>query len=893
MENGGLSEVISDYISSLERMKELLLKTGDIMPNKKDITVEDQKRAAYALNMCTVSVSQIIDYDDINILEQEYEAILNNLNLEQIPKDDALLHILKQLLDTITYFRIEEGDKQLLEKEYQQKMKNAIWTAAPNFGLLLAGGSPLTMAVSLASQVGIGYMNYRRNKAEYDLEHGRQLWQLQRTAIEQFNGLRRELFDTAWRLADTYNFPDEYRLTEKQIKQYNKILMDQDEIRKYERLESIKDKFEAYPPFWYFIGNVANFIAGNQKIQISNVTRKEYRQKAMRYFEKYEEINELSILREDSLAAACALEHIDLLMLESEPDINKVNQLLHIAVEMSGNSCDILEICAITYLRMGEKRNAEKILKMLVNEDYNSVINAQMLSAIYVKERNRSDYELLSARVGGDYLYPMPKEDNQDIKFLESEFGRKQKMILKQKYKIVLENLVNKYAIEWNKITSNFELGNNYPEEFFFDSPSARTKRENKARQLFLQKEKKEIYQEQMVNVNYELNILRILNELYDVIFHFRCFENLELHEKVQEEIEGKINVFKNDINEIQKSMDDGKFALSEYLYMQQKITLWVIVGSAISMLVDYACVQVEKSNVNDIVYMENDLRDTCLRYGIKEPEVFWGNLKEGRGVAEDNKEVFIPELFGHKAVAAKKNAIFMADMTSFVKRKMDGINISDEKAIIYFSDEPEFDGYFYSATFDGYSSIKMHAFMVIKDSTKRRIDLIFTTDGIVDITKDKVGFLTPYKEVRLKGDAIVLYSDLIKKEYRNPSIDIHALYNLMRELGNKFIDSIEEKIEYIDGCVTSTLLNAWFKERKNAMQDDVTRIYALPKKEILSHMGYHIETELDLEKHLMQFYYDSKTGDLLEMRIIRYDNIESNFQARLLEHDGFLKVGK
>ena len=29
----------------------------------------EKRRAAYALNMCTVSISQIIDYDDLNILE--------------------------------------------------------------------------------------------------------------------------------------------------------------------------------------------------------------------------------------------------------------------------------------------------------------------------------------------------------------------------------------------------------------------------------------------------------------------------------------------------------------------------------------------------------------------------------------------------------------------------------------------------------------------------------------------------------------------------------------------------------------------------------------------------------------------------------------------------------
>ena len=55
--------------------------------------------AAYVLNLCTVSVTQIIDYKDLNIMEQEYEMILNNLNLQNMLDDDALLDILKQILN--------------------------------------------------------------------------------------------------------------------------------------------------------------------------------------------------------------------------------------------------------------------------------------------------------------------------------------------------------------------------------------------------------------------------------------------------------------------------------------------------------------------------------------------------------------------------------------------------------------------------------------------------------------------------------------------------------------------------------------------------------------------------------------------------------------------------
>ena len=36
--------------------------------------------------------------------------------------------------------------------------------------------------------------------------------------------------------------------------------MDDNALRKYDRLDSIKDNFVAYPPFWYNLGNTANDI---------------------------------------------------------------------------------------------------------------------------------------------------------------------------------------------------------------------------------------------------------------------------------------------------------------------------------------------------------------------------------------------------------------------------------------------------------------------------------------------------------------------------------------------------------------------------------------------------------------------------------------------------------
>ena len=221
---------------------------------------EEKRKAAYALNMCTVSVSQIVDYNDSYILEQEYDAILNNLNLKEMPKDEALLRILSELLNVITFFRIQNIKKAQIEKRYQEQLKNAIWSAIPNFSVIISG-NPIAIAFSLATQIGSGYMNYRREKANAGIAKEDAEIELQITAIEQFNALKRELFTTAWRLADEYDFDDEWRLTEKQIEQYNNILLDTNEYRKYARLEAISNRFVAYPPFWYFYGHTANVIA--------------------------------------------------------------------------------------------------------------------------------------------------------------------------------------------------------------------------------------------------------------------------------------------------------------------------------------------------------------------------------------------------------------------------------------------------------------------------------------------------------------------------------------------------------------------------------------------------------------------------------------------------------
>lgn len=376
--------------------------------------MNDKLKAAYALNLWTVSVSQIVEYGDINIMKQEYDTIMNNLNLQRMPKDDALLDVIKRIMDEIINIQIDTGEMEFVEREYQHQLNNAVWSAVPNVGAIFATNNAVAMGVTLATQVGIGYMNYRRNKSEYELKYEKDKWQIKKKRMIHLNGLQQELFETAWRLAEKYEFPDEYRLTDKQISAYNKALIEPHLLKRYYKLKAMEDSFSAYPAFWYQMGSVANRIFRSDMFSDSEDNKDDYRENAIHAFEKYEELNNFNLLRSDILTSSWALEYLELLNLSSSKDPNRAKGLIEQAEKFSGGANDVAELCAFAYLRCGYEESAIRVFHNLVNNNYNEVINTKLLSALYIKQIRSGDskakmsYRELKEIANPDFILEMP-----------------------------------------------------------------------------------------------------------------------------------------------------------------------------------------------------------------------------------------------------------------------------------------------------------------------------------------------------------------------------------------------------------------------------------------------------------------------------------------------------
>ena len=780
---------------------------------KKLYSNEEKLRAAYALNLCAVSVSQIVDYKDSYILEQEYDSILNNLNLKQMPKDEALLKIISELLNTITFFRIQEIKRNQIEKKYRQRLKNAIWAAIPNLNTVVSG-APVAIALSIATEVGSGYMNYRREKENALIDKEDTEIELQITAIEQLNALKRELFTTAWRLADEYDFEDEWRLTEKQITQYNIILQDSDIYRKYARLEAISDRFLAYPPFWYIFGHTANYIAeisrnemnalDEQKDSVeydkAKVLVQTYTEKTKAHYEHYFLLCNNNLLREDQLTAIFALEYVDILWREKEKDFEKILSLLKLAEKMAPNYLDILQLCSISYLKIGATNDAIRLFKILINEDYNATANAKLLSKLYVSKyistndaQSYADYKILEQQIDNLYLYPMPKNSSDDIISVDSKFIKIQKAILKKAYRNTLDAYAKKRIIDFNSIfpAPNKMIGD--IETYYSYSASAKKYRTNDVRKVLSINKTREEYITAFKNCEFRQNYIDILNKTVSGIEILSCFKNLDSHDRLIKIIEAKIRNSKAQLAEIQVRLDKGNFEFNDYLILVNNFSyqyftenFFDVVKKKISESID------EASDMRELNIYDSELAEFCDMFKLPSPEEYLYTYKE---ITVSTKSLakqtfFNSELIGLENDSLEYTADDIKSMLSIVEQYKNKIILNSTNTSIYLLGDSGFDVYFKNNNLKASSGslylLKQKVFAVIDDKSKNDFDLAFCVDGVVPIVKNKIrdtvsyGVIT-YSTSADKSKLILGYPDI----YVNNDVDLGLV---------KFIvDKIEE----------------------------------------------------------------------------------------------------
>ncbi len=326
-----------------------------------------QLQVLQSLNLIAVSLTHIMTYNDKVVLDQEYNTIINNLNLSNIPDAD-IITLLQELMDLLTSSKIQDHERDYLltrfDKNVQTELKNRMRSRIFDTDLVL---NPYAGILKSVLYTGSFYFNYRSQMDTYAKEKEEGKWAIEVKTMQGLNSFYKKLLKYSWELMRRYNLPDEWRLNEKQLSDYTNILKEPDLDRRYRKLERIENSFQKFPPYWYYRGQAAQEIGKNAE--------------ALECFNQFQQINQ-KILRKDPYAASVAMCKTMLQVEQSAPGTLKNDLELILANSDDADWGNIL-FAALQYGRIGDPDAAGKlILRNLDNGHIAFIDSPDMIRAV-------------------------------------------------------------------------------------------------------------------------------------------------------------------------------------------------------------------------------------------------------------------------------------------------------------------------------------------------------------------------------------------------------------------------------------------------------------------------------------------------------------------------------
>ena len=303
---------------------------------------------AVLVNYCKVSLTKIVDNADKVVLDEEYDAIINNIDVTRV-RDDETADLFKRMLTCLIEKRLRDEEREQVREIFNQQMDNAIYEAFSSPGSVFAsGGTPIGIAASALQSLVSGYFNYKRSITRYKTQLNKELWQLKKDELQELTTLRGWFFDTEYTLYKRYNLPDRLRLSEKQVQTLSTTLSNPDLPARIRLLEGYKSDFEAYPAFWFYLG-LAYQQLGNKP-------------QALKCYAHFDDIYK-PILREDAISAAVSINRLQLL--DPAHDKSRIAKNLH-NIEDNNKyyyKWEQILLAALAYAQIGDYGSAQQLIQ--------------------------------------------------------------------------------------------------------------------------------------------------------------------------------------------------------------------------------------------------------------------------------------------------------------------------------------------------------------------------------------------------------------------------------------------------------------------------------------------------------------------------------------------------
>jgi len=373
---------------------------------------DSSMRSMVAMNYCSYSLSVIQHYKNRILLDNQYDEIINNINLKNIPDDDTI-NVIQQVLDGLTAFRLNEMEKDFLRQDALEKQQMAMFDtlrtgsqAAFAIGTLGSGGN----LASLAGQVIDTFESYNNMvAADYRAKEGE--YNIAREELQKINELSKTFLEKYWNLLRSTDLSDSYRVTQKDLDLLLETASESVMIARYQRLKLNENRLQFIPEYWSYRGNAAFSLWQTNKSKDLAADIK-YCLEQYSFFKGF--------LRIDPFEAELKMYRIATGELPAAEATRLVDEILKVYPD---DPAKIL-FGGLTAIQYGDFDKAAKLLQLNIDLGQLEIISRTLLAGIL---DGRKDEEEL-VRLLEDVLNK-ESASNQEILYLMSRFKPQEKFV--------------------------------------------------------------------------------------------------------------------------------------------------------------------------------------------------------------------------------------------------------------------------------------------------------------------------------------------------------------------------------------------------------------------------------------------------------------------------------
>lgn len=406
--------------------------------------IEDSKarNAAMTLNYLHGSLNKIVLYNDKVVLEEEYNNIINNLNLTVID-DEELVEVITYLMDTLTQFRLSEMDRAQFRKEYEEKLEAALTDSLSGLANI-RGSNPVELGINAVLNIGSAYFNYKKAQEGFKRGLEKSNYSLDKKAITDLNTIRKEFILTYWEIMKRYNMPDNWRVSEKQFSRLINILKDTDGEKKYRQLLRMKDELSVLPMYWYELSLVARSL--NKKVD------------ELKYIAKFEKLDN-KLFRENTMYSLLLANKVSYLNVKTDKKL--IRNLLEKIYKVDSLNPNRKLYSAMKYIQIGDYEKADFLLTQNIDDHFIPSVSGRLKVDLYLKTNDKKFEKTITELLkkqnlsSGEYLYYLAKrptkllikEINKEIKKIKIDLSKsvygKEDLVVKLPKSWVLKDIEN------------------------------------------------------------------------------------------------------------------------------------------------------------------------------------------------------------------------------------------------------------------------------------------------------------------------------------------------------------------------------------------------------------------------------------------------------------------